>query len=272
MSLFDTLELIHDPRGFATLWLNRAEKHNAFDGQMIAELNRALEQLAADASLRFVVLRGRGRHFSAGADLQWMRAAAQLDYAANLRDAQALGEVMYRLHGLPMPTLAVVHGAAFGGALGLISCCDMALGSRDATLCLSEVRIGLAPAVISPFVARAIGARAARRYALSAERFDAERAGQLGLFSEVCEATELEAQLARWVDNLLLNSPQALRASKALLVEVEGGAPSSELRQACQHCIAELRVSAEGQEGLQAFLQKRPPAWQAGITAQDPQS
>lgn len=149
MSDFSTIEVTRDPRGFATLWLSREDKNNAFNAQMIHELIKALDQLAEDASLRFLLLRGRGRHFSAGADLAWMQQSAQLDFNSNLDDAHELGELMYALHRLKAPTLAVVQGAAFGGALGLISCCDMAIGAEDAQLCLSEVRIGLAPAVIS---------------------------------------------------------------------------------------------------------------------------
>lgn len=262
MTAFQTIELNKDARGVATLWLNRADKHNAFDARVIAELNAALAEVGDDASIRFLVLRGRGKHFSAGADLGWMRASARLDYQANLDDAHQLGELMQRLHQLPQPTLAVVQGAAFGGALGLIACCDMAIGASDALFCLSEVRIGLAPAVISPFVVKAIGERAARRYALTAERFDGERARELGLLAETYPAGELDAALERWVDNLLLNSPQALRACKALLLEVGDGDYDAALRQTTEQAIARLRTSPEGQEGLSAFLEKRTPAWQ----------
>lgn len=262
MTAFQTIELNKDARGVATLWLNRADKHNAFDARVIAELNAALAEVGDDASIRFLVLRGRGKHFSAGADLGWMRESARLDYQANLDDAHQLGELMQRLHQLPQPTLAVVQGAAFGGALGLIACCDMAIGASDALFCLSEVRIGLAPAVISPFVVKAIGERAARRYALTAERFDGERARELGLLAETYPAGELDAALERWVDNLLLNGPQALRACKALLLEVGDGDYDAALRQTTEQAIARLRTSPEGQEGLSAFLEKRTPAWQ----------
>ena len=262
MTAFQTIELNKDARGVATLWLNRADKHNAFDARVIAELNAALAEVGDDASIRFLVLRGRGKHFSAGADLGWMRASARLDYQANLDDAHQLGELMQRLHQLPQPTLAVVQGAAFGGALGLIACCDMAIGASNALFCLSEVRIGLAPAVISPFVVKAIGERAARRYALTAERFDGTRARELGLLAETYPAGELDAALERWVDNLLLNSPQALRACKALLLEVGDGDYDAALRQTTEQAIARLRTSPEGQEGLSAFLEKRTPAWQ----------
>jgi len=262
MTDFSTVQLEKDPRGFATLWLNRPEKNNAFNAEVIRELIRALEVIAADQSLRFLLLRGRGKHFSAGADLAWMQHSATLDYNANLADSRELAELMYNLHGLKIPTLAVVQGAAFGGAVGLVSCCDMAIGSEDALFSLSEVRIGLAPAVISPFVVQAIGPRAARRYALSAERFDGCRARELGLLAECYPAAELEAQLDSWVANLLLNSPQAMLASKDLLREVASGVLSPALRTYTENAIARIRVSAEGQEGLNAFLNKRTPAWQ----------
>lgn len=256
-------QLIEDPRGFATLWLDRPERRNALDAALIDELNTHLQAVAARPHLRFLLLRGRGEHFSAGADLAWMQAAAQLDYAANLADAQALGELLYRLDALPLPTLAVVQGAAFGGALGLISACDLALGSTDALFCLSEVRLGLAPAVISPFVARALGPRQAQRYALSAERFDGQRALALGLLSDCLPADQLEAGVEAWIARLLANGPQAMRATKALLRAcVDPALTPAALRELTETTIARLRVSAEGQEGLHAFLDKRQPSWQ----------
>ena len=258
---FNTIKLEHHPQSYATLWLDRAEKHNAFNAEMIQELLHALEQLENEHQLRFLLLRGKGRHFSAGADLQWMQQSAALDYDANLRDAQALAELMYRLYQLPIPTLAVVQGAAFGGAVGLIACCDMAIGADDAQLSLSEVRIGLAPAVITPFVVKAIGERASRRYAISGERFSGQRACELGLFAESCPAAELDERLAGWITTLLRNSPQAMRASKALVHETARHTLPSELRRHTEQSIARIRVSAEGQEGLRAFLEKRPPNW-----------
>lgn len=262
MTDFTTIELHTDPRGVATLWLNRPDKHNAFNAEMIAELIQALRQVSEDDSVRFLLLRGRGKHFSAGADLAWMQASAQLDYAANLCDAHELGELMSLLYHLPCPTLAVVQGAAFGGAVGLTACCDIAIGASEATFSLSEVRIGLVPAVISPYVVQAIGERATRRYALSAERFSGECARELGLLAECYPAAELEAEVEQWVANLLLNSPQAMRESKALLQSVGSGVLSDALRQRTESVIAGIRVSEEGQEGLNAFLQKRKPAWQ----------
>ncbi len=263
MTAFATIELIDDPRGFATLWLNRPDKNNSFNAQMIRELILALDEVQSQPALRFLLVRGRGKHFSAGADLAWMQQAAELDYNTNLDDARELAELMYNLAKLKIPTLAVVQGAAFGGALGLISCCDMAIAADDAQFCLSEVRIGLAPAVISPFVVQAIGERAARRYALTAERFSAERAQQIGLIAEHYPLAALDEQTALWVDNLLLNSPQAMRTSKDLLREVGSGELTPALRRYCESAIARIRTSAEGQEGLRAFLNKRSPGWQA---------
>ncbi|MGH8355816.1 MAG: gamma-carboxygeranoyl-CoA hydratase, partial [Pseudomonas sp.] len=259
---FKTIQLEIDARGIATLWLNRPEKHNAFNAEMIRELILALDAVQANRSLRFLLLRGRGKHFCAGADLAWMQQSASLDYNANLNDARELAELMHNLYQLKIPSLAVVQGAAFGGALGLVGCCDMAIGASDAQFCLSEVRIGLAPAVISPFVVQAIGERAARRYALTAERFGGERARELGLLAECYPAAELDEALGKWVDNLLLNSPQAMQASKDLLKEVGSGVLTPALRRYTENAIARLRVSPEGQEGLRAFLDKRKPAWQ----------
>ena len=270
MTDFSTLELIKDPRGFATLWLSRAEKNNAFNAQMIRELILAIDEMASDASLRFVILRGRGREFSAGAELAWMQQSAALDFQSNLDDAHELAELMYNLAQLKLPTLAVVQGAAFGGALGLIACCDMAIGAEDAQLSLSEVRIGLAPAVISPFVVQAMGERAARRYALTAERFSGIRARELGLLAEAYPAAELEQRLEDWIANLLQNSPQALQASKELLRKVGAGELTPAIRSYCEHAIARIRVSAEGQEGLRAFLEKRQPAWLAASSNKEP--
>ena len=265
---FNTVELVNDPRGFATLWLSREEKNNAFNAEMIRELIIALDQVQADAALRFLVVRGRGKHFSAGADLAWMQQSAELDYHTNLDDARELAELMYNLAKLKIPTLAVVQGAAYGGALGLISCCDMAIGAEDAQFCLSEVRIGLAPAVISPFVVQAIGERAARRYALTAERFDGQQAQAIGLLAQSYPLDALDQHVEQWIANLLLNSPAAMRASKDLLREVGNGALTPALRRYCENAISRIRVSAEGQEGLRAFLQKRAPSWQS----QEPRS
>ncbi|WP_213881324.1 enoyl-CoA hydratase-related protein [Pseudomonas sp. dw_358] len=261
MSEFTSLHLEQTAPGVTTLWLDREARHNAFDAQMIEELLSALAQLKNDPALRVLVLRGRGRHFCAGADLAWMQQGAALPYDANLRDAERLGQLMQALHGFPTPTLAVVQGAAFGGGLGLVACCDMAIGSTSAQFCLSEVRIGLVPAVISPYVAQAIGHRALRRYGLTAERFDGEQACALGLLAECFSNDELDAAVERWLANLLLNSPAAMVQTKALLLEVSTALLDEHLRARTAKCIAEVRVSAQAQEGLQAFLEKRSPGW-----------
>ncbi len=261
MTDFTTVQLERDPRGFATLWLDRPEKNNAFNAEMIRELVLAIDQVQADKDLRFLLLRGRGKHFCAGADLAWMQQSAQLDFNANLADARELAELMYSLYHLKLPTLAVVQGAAFGGAVGLVACCDMAIGAQDAVFSLSEVRIGLAPAVISPFVVKAIGERATRRYAITGERFSGERARDLGLLSDTYPAAELDDSLCGWIGTLLLNSPQAMRASKDLLREASSASVSPALRRYTENAIARIRVSPEGQEGLNAFLEKRKPAW-----------
>jgi methylglutaconyl-CoA hydratase len=262
MKRFATLELLLDSRGLATLWLDRPDVNNAFNAQMIDELHEALTQVQGDSRVRLLVLRGRGQHFSAGADLRWMQASAQLGLEANLAEARRLSDLMHRLYTLPLPTLAVVRGAAFAGALGLVSCCDMAIAADDARFSLSEVRLGLAPAVISPYVVRAIGARATRRYTLTGDRFTAADALALGLLAEVSTAPALDNLVTRWTANLLRNGPQAMRASKALLTQVTEGSLDEPLRRRTEQVIAELRSSPEGQEGMCAFLEKRTPAWQ----------
>lgn len=259
---YQTIVLEKDVRGIATLWLNRPDKNNAFNEQMIRELILALTEVSADADLRLLLLRGHGKHFSAGADLTWMQKSAGLDFDANLDGARELADLMYNLYHLNIPTLAVVQGAAFGGAVGLVACCDMAIGASDAQFCLSEVRIGLAPAVISPFVVQAMGERATRRYALTAERFSGERAYEMGLLAECCPSSTLEDRTNAWTSNLLLNGPNAMQACKELLKEAGSGALVPGLRRYTENAVARIRVSPEGQEGLNAFLEKRKPNWE----------
>ena len=265
MTDFQNIQLDIDPRGVANLWLNRPEKNNAFNAQTIAELIQALDIVAGEERVRLLVLRGRGKHFCGGADLSWMQESVQLDYQGNLNDAQQLDELLYNLHHLKKPTLAVVQGAAFGGGVGLVACCDMALAAEDAQFCLSEVRIGLIPATIGPFVTKAIGQRAATRYAMTAERFSGVRARELGLVDEHYPAAELEDEADAWIANLLSNSPAALVACKALFHEIGAGELKPELRRYTEAAIARIRISTEGQEGLRAFLDKRKPAWQEQV-------
>lgn len=259
---YKTIEVSLSQSGLGTLTLSRPEVHNAFGDAMIAELNHALEALAKEPTLRVLTLKSSGKNFSAGADLNWMRAMAANTREENLIDAGKLADLMQRLDTFPVPTLALVKGAALGGALGLIACCDIALAEPEATFCLSEVKIGLVPAIISPYLLRAIGERACRRYFLSAERFDALSAQKLGLVHEVSEPEGLESLANSLITQLLQNSPQALRTAKNLLREVHGHALTPALITRTSEYIADIRVSPEGQEGLSAFLEKRPASWQ----------
>jgi len=250
-----------DARGVARLTLNRPEQHNAFDDALIDALNQELEKLALDDSVRVVVLRAQGKSFSAGADLNWMRRLADYDEAQNHADAMRLAELMRNLNQLPKPTIARVQGAAFGGGVGLVACCDIAIASEQALFCLSEVKLGLIPAVISPHVINAIGARAARRYMLTAESFDAERACRLGLVHEVVAAAELDATVEKLIERLLDCGPRAQSAAKDLILAVAGRPLDQGLVEETARRIASIRASAEGREGLNAFLEKRSPDW-----------
>jgi len=263
MSTHSRLEI--DDRGVARLTLDRPEVHNAFDDALIKELNAHLERLhalAARSEVRLVVLGSEGKHFSAGADLNGMKRMVDFSFDDNLKDARELARLMQQLDELPCPTLCRVQGAAYGGAVGLAACCDVVIASDKARFCLSEVRIGLSPAVISPYVQRAIGPRQMRRYALTAEVIDAATARALGLVHEVAEDAELDTRVDQMIDRLLAASPQAQRATKALLAQVDRDPGSDATREATCRTISELRVSREGQEGLAAFFDKRPPAWQ----------
>ena len=255
------IKLQIDTRGVSTLTLDRAEKHNAFDDGMIADLIEALENIEKDKSIRVLVLRTAGKSFSAGADLDWMRRMADYDQEQNLTDARQLARLMYRFNQLNKPVIARVQGAAFGGGVGLIACCDIAIASSNAIFSLSEVRLGLIPSVISPYVIAAIGSRSARRYFLSGERFDANRALQLGLVHEVVEPEALEASLELCIDALLSSGPNAQAAAKELIHHVDGQRIDETLIEETARRIADIRASDEGREGLSAFLQKRKPDW-----------
>lgn len=251
------------------LRLNRPELHNAFGDLMIAELIQALDALAAMPGLRVLLLESTGKNFSAGADLNWMRAMAQKDYQQNLTDAGALALLMQKLNSFPLPVIALVQGAAFGGAVGLVACCDMAIATPKASFCLSEVKIGLIPAVISPYVVRAIGERASRRYFTTAERFSAQTALQLGLVSKISdneEADSLRTTAQPLIDAIIANSPQAVGAAKALVAYVADAPLAPDTIAETSRRIAAIRVSPEGQEGLTAFLDKRTPAWQQPVS------
>ena len=250
-----------DSRGVARVTLNRPEKHNAFDDTMIAELRAAFDSLAGNTTVRIVVVESLGKSFSAGADLGWMKRMAQYDYADNLQDARLLAGMLSALHTMPQPTIARVQGGAYGGAVGLVSCCDMAVAVDTAAFALTEVKIGLIPATISPYVIRAIGERAARRYFATAERFSAADARSLGLINDVVPADQLDTAIDNLLDGLLANGPEAVKAAKQLVADF-AGRPINEalVEESCKR-IASIRVSAEGQEGLDAFLNKRSPGW-----------
>ncbi|MEN1928464.1 enoyl-CoA hydratase-related protein [Luteimonas sp. MJ250] len=245
----------------ARLRLDRPSVHNAFDDALIAGLTAALEDLGEDRSVRVVVLEGAGASFSAGADLNWMRGMAAAGEAANREDSLRLARLMRTLDALPKPTVARVHGAAFGGGVGLVACCDIAIGVPDAKFGLTESRLGLLPAVISPYVITAIGARNARRYFATAEVFDAAEAMRIGLLHAVVPADALDAAIDRQIALLLKAAPHASADAKRLVREAAAATDRDRLDHDNAALIAALRVSAEGQEGLAAFLDKRKPGW-----------
>lgn len=257
----DALLFEVDERGVATVTLNRPEKHNAFDDNVITALTQCFQQIAEDSNIRVVILAANGKHFCAGADLAWMQRMAGYSEQENLQDANALANMLYTLNTLPQPTIAKVQGAAFGGAVGLVACCDMAVATKLSQFCLSEVKLGLIPATISPYVIAAIGERQARRYFLSAERFSARRARRLGLVNETVTEEDLEETLNQMINSLLQNSPAAITASKKLIANVANRSIDNELIGYTSNQIAAIRVSQQGQEGLTAFLEKRLPAW-----------
>ncbi|MDH4008558.1 MAG: enoyl-CoA hydratase/isomerase family protein [Desulfuromonadales bacterium] len=253
-----------DECGLAIITLNRPEMHNAFDDTLIGALTEELKRLDRDQSVRVVMLAARGKSFSSGADLNWMRRMADYSFEENLSDAMGLAELMKTLANLSKPTIALVQGAAIGGGVGLVACCDIALASEQASFCLSEVRLGLIPAVISPYVAAAIGSRATRRYFITAERFSAAEACLLGLVHEMLPAEELNARAEELSALLLKNGPQAMASVKALVAEVALSFLDDDLIADTAERIAEIRASAEGREGLSAYLEKREPNWVKG--------
>ena len=252
-----------DQRGTARITLTRAEVHNAFNEALIAELSAALDGMDQDPRVRVVVLAAQGPSFSAGADLNWMKAMAGYSRAENVEDARRLARLMRTLNGLSKPTLALVQGPAYGGGVGLVACCDVVVAVEEAKFCLSEVKLGLVPAVISPYVVATIGEAAARRYFLTAEAFSAWEAQRLGLVHEVVERGDLERRGRQIVDALLQGGPTAQRAAKDLVFAVAGRRVDETLIEETAGRIAELRASEEGREGIAAFLEKRRPAWRA---------
>ena len=248
------------PIGLVTL--NRPERHNAFDDAMLAELTEALRSMEAEDAIRVVVLSGAGKSFSAGADLHWMRRMAGFSIDENRRDAMGLATLMRTLAHLRKPTIARVQGSAYGGGVGLIACCDVAIATQSATFALTEAKLGLIPAVVAPYVIAAIGERAARRYFLSAERMEASEAFRLGLVHDLAVSEgDMDEKIGIVVDSMLACGPVAQREAKELIRAVAGRPVTSELIQDTADRIAKIRASPEGREGVGAFLEKRRASW-----------
>jgi len=257
---FETLDVdVRNNVGLVAL--NRPELHNAFNETLIAELTAVLRALDADASVRAVVLTGHGKSFCAGADLNWMKKMAGYGAAENLADAQALALMLRTLNGLSKPTVACVRGAAFGGGVGLVACCDIAVAAHDAIFSLSEAKLGLIPATISPYVIEAIGARQARRYFLTAERFAAAEAFRIGLVHDIVPGPELDGRINELLGDLLVAGPAAQLECKALIRGVAHRPIDADVIAGTAEHIAAVRSSPEGKEGVAAFLGKRPPKW-----------
>jgi methylglutaconyl-CoA hydratase len=247
--------------GVARVTLNRPELRNAFDDALIKELRGAFSSLEKDKTVRVVVLAGNGPAFCAGADLNWMKRMAGYGYDENLADARALAEMLAALDRMAKPTIARVHGPVFAGGTGLVAACDIAVGTPEAKFCLSEAKLGLSPATISPYVIRAMGERNARRYFLTAEVFDAEEALRIGMLSVLVPKDQLDATVGGLVQNLLAGGPEAHGKIKTLIRAVAGRRPDDELVADTAKRIAEIRGSPEGKEGIAAFLEKRKASW-----------
>ncbi len=252
-----------DGRGVATVTLNRPDVHNAYNGQMIDELIAAVGALGTDARVRLLVLRARGKHFQAGADLGWLKQVAGFTTEQNVEFSLRTAEAMRGLNAFPHPTLALVHGACYGGGVGMVACCDIVIATESASFALTEVRWGVIPAPIVPQLCAAMGVRAVRRYGLTGERFDAREAHRIGLVHEVCADGALDQAAAPIVDALLLSAPGAVRESKALVAEHAGLGISDQTVRALAVQAAVKRASPEAAEGLQSFLEKRKPGWYA---------
>ncbi|MBT1449726.1 enoyl-CoA hydratase/isomerase family protein [Glaciecola sp. XM2] len=255
------VELEIDKQGVARVTLNRPDVHNAFDENTIAQLIEIFDSVDQNDDVRVMILQAKGKSFSAGADLNWMQKMATYAYEQNKQDAGELAKMLNKLYSLSKPTIARVQGAAFGGAVGLVACCDMAIGSRLSKFCLSEVKLGLIPATISPYVIQAIGLREAKRLFMTAEVISSRRARRLGLLNETVSEEDLDTTIDTIIKALLKNGPTAVSQAKALASYVSTRPIDTELIDYTTEQIAQIRVSQEGQEGLNAFLNKRKPNW-----------
>ncbi len=250
-----------DFRGVATITLNRPEVHNAFDEHLIADLTGILKSVNENDAVNCVILAAEGKNFSAGADLNWMRRMAEYNEEENWQDALRLAEVLRTLNELDKPTIARIQGAVFGGGVGLVACCDITVASNKSTFSLSEVLLGLVPAVISPYVIAAIGARAARRYFLTGERFSAQEAYRLGLVHELSDPEIIDETIDEIVDALYQGGSHAQMTAKQLIASVAGRPIDNDLNERTASVIAQIRAGDEGREGVLAFLEKRTPHW-----------
>jgi methylglutaconyl-CoA hydratase len=257
---FTSLEIVQQQH-LATIWLNRPDVRNAFDEHSIAELTSALRALEQDRAVRVIVLAARGTAFSAGADLNWMKRVAGYTEEQNRADAQALAEMLHTIYESSKPTIARVHGDCYAGGNGLVAACDIAIAADNVTFCLTEVRLGLIPATIGPYVIRAMGERAAHRYFLTAERFDASEAYRMGYVHQVVPADALDEAVTRMTHHLLAGSPHAIDESKRLIREIAGVTIDHDLIVDTARRIGEVRVAPDGREGVAAFLEKRKPSW-----------
>jgi methylglutaconyl-CoA hydratase len=248
----------------ARVWLNRPEVRNAFNADLIPDLAAAFTALGNDEGVRAIVLGGRGKVFCAGADLGWMREMADYSWEQNRADAARLADMLFAIYSCPRPVVGRIHGDCYAGGVGLAAACDIVVAAEPATFCLSEARLGLLPATISPYVIRAMGEQAARRYFVTAERFSAAQAKAMGFVHELCAVEATDEIVDGIVATLVDNSPMATRACKKLVQDVAGLPVSRELRADTAGRIADIRASAEGREGVQSFLQKRKPAWLEG--------
>ncbi|MBQ0944700.1 enoyl-CoA hydratase/isomerase family protein [Ideonella sp. 4Y16] len=257
----NTLEIRRPSPHVAEVWLDRPDVRNAFNDGVIAELTAAFAGFAQDTELRAVVLGGRGKAFCAGADLNWMRAMADYSWDQNKADAQALADMLWTIYRCPVPVIGRIHGDCYAGGVGLAAVCDVLVASDNVGFCLSEAKLGLLPATIGPYVIRALGEPAARRYFTTAERFSAAEAHRLGFVHELCTAEQLDERVAALVAAISANGPAAVKACKRLVQDLAGTPITPALREDTARRIADIRSSPEGKEGVSSFLQRRAPAW-----------
>ena len=256
-----TLDVRRPSSAVAQVWLNRPDVRNAFNDEVIRDLTDCFAALAADAALRVVVLGGHGKAFCAGADLAWMRAMADYTWEQNRADAKGLADMLWAIYHCPVPVIGRIHGDCYAGGVGLAAVCDVLVAADGASFCLSEAKLGLLPATISPYVVRALGEQASRRYFVTAERFSAVQAQALGFVHAVCSLDEIDAKVDELVAAIVANGPMAVRACKRLVQDVAGRPIDEALRDDTAARIADIRASDEGREGVQSFLGKRKPSW-----------